>query len=99
MPSASPLRRSISQVQGSPVGLPRFSARPSAPQNPERRKNPTSQSSMSRRRGRRAVRRPRYPTPALVSRGVVQLAPEPAEKTLPILDRWADLIRRLGTGA
>jgi len=32
-----------------------------------------------------------------VSRGVVQLAPEPAEKTLPILDRWAELIRRLGT--
>jgi hypothetical protein len=34
-----------------------------------------------------------------VSRGVVQLAPEPAEKTLPLLDRWADLIRRLGAGA
>jgi len=31
-----------------------------------------------------------------VARGVVQLAPEPAEKTLPLLDRWADLIRRLG---
>ena len=34
-----------------------------------------------------------------VSRGVVQLAPEPAEKTLPILDRWAELIRRLGASA
>ena len=33
-----------------------------------------------------------------VSRGVVQLAPEPADKTLPILDRWAALIRRLGAG-
>jgi probable F420-dependent oxidoreductase len=31
-----------------------------------------------------------------VARGVVQLAPEPADKTLPILDRWAELIRRLG---
>jgi probable F420-dependent oxidoreductase len=31
-----------------------------------------------------------------VSRGVVQLAPEPADKTLPILDRWAELIRELG---
>jgi probable F420-dependent oxidoreductase len=30
-----------------------------------------------------------------VSRGVVQLAPEPAGKTLPILDRWAELIRRM----
>jgi probable F420-dependent oxidoreductase len=30
-----------------------------------------------------------------VARGVAQLAPEPAAKTLPILDRWADLIRRL----
>jgi probable F420-dependent oxidoreductase len=30
-----------------------------------------------------------------VARGVVQLAPEPADKTLPVLDRWADLIRRL----
>jgi probable F420-dependent oxidoreductase len=30
-----------------------------------------------------------------VSRGVVQLAPETADKTLPILDRWAELIRRL----
>ena len=28
-------------------------------------------------------------------RGVVQLAPEPADKTLPILDRWAELIRKL----
>jgi probable F420-dependent oxidoreductase len=34
-----------------------------------------------------------------VSRGVVQLAPEPAQKTLPLLDRWAYLIRRLGAGA
>jgi len=25
----------------------------------------------------------------------VQLAPEPADKTLPLLDRWAELIRRL----
>jgi len=25
----------------------------------------------------------------------VQLAPEKADKTLPILDRWAELIRRL----
>jgi probable F420-dependent oxidoreductase len=33
-----------------------------------------------------------------VSRGVVQLAPEPADKTLPILDRWAELIRKLGAG-
>jgi probable F420-dependent oxidoreductase len=30
-----------------------------------------------------------------VARGVVQLAPEPAGKTLPILDRWAELIRKL----
>jgi len=30
-----------------------------------------------------------------VARGVVQLAPEKADKTLPILDRWAELIRRL----
>jgi probable F420-dependent oxidoreductase len=30
-----------------------------------------------------------------VARGVVQLAPEPADKTLPLLDRWAGLIRRL----
>src|SRR3954471_13794178 len=30
------------------------------------------------------------------SRGVVQLAPERADKTLPLLDRWAELIRRLG---
>src|SRR5437588_11494289 len=30
-----------------------------------------------------------------VSRGVVQLAPEPVDKTLPILDRWAEMIRRL----
>jgi probable F420-dependent oxidoreductase len=27
-----------------------------------------------------------------VARGVVQLAPQPADKTLPILDRWAELI-------
>jgi probable F420-dependent oxidoreductase len=27
-----------------------------------------------------------------VARGVVQLAPQPANKTLPILDRWAELI-------
>jgi len=30
-----------------------------------------------------------------VARGVVQLAPEPADKTLPILDRWAKVIRSL----
>lgn len=30
-----------------------------------------------------------------VARGVVQLAPQKADVTLPILDRWADLIRRL----
>jgi probable F420-dependent oxidoreductase len=30
-----------------------------------------------------------------VARGVVQLAPEKAEKTLPILDRWAELIQRM----
>jgi len=30
-----------------------------------------------------------------VARGVVQLAPEPADKALPILDRWAELIRKL----
>ena len=30
-----------------------------------------------------------------VARGVVQLAPENADKTLPILDRWAELVRRL----
>jgi probable F420-dependent oxidoreductase len=30
-----------------------------------------------------------------VSRGVVQLAPEAADKTLPLLDRWAEIIRRL----
>ena len=33
-----------------------------------------------------------------VGRGVVQLAPEPADKTLPILDRWAELISKLGAG-
>jgi probable F420-dependent oxidoreductase len=32
-----------------------------------------------------------------VARGVLQLAPEPADKTLPILDRWAELIRRLAS--
>ena len=32
-----------------------------------------------------------------VSRGVVQLAAEPADKILPILDRWAELIRWLGS--
>ena len=31
-----------------------------------------------------------------VARGVVQLAAEKADATLPILDRWAELIRRLG---
>jgi probable F420-dependent oxidoreductase len=31
-----------------------------------------------------------------VSRGVVQLAAEPADKILPILDRWAVLVGRLG---
>jgi probable F420-dependent oxidoreductase len=31
-----------------------------------------------------------------VARGVVQLAPESADKTLPILDRWAELIASLG---
>jgi probable F420-dependent oxidoreductase len=31
-----------------------------------------------------------------VARGVVQLVPETADKTLPLLDRWAELIRRLG---
>jgi probable F420-dependent oxidoreductase len=30
-----------------------------------------------------------------VARGVVQLAPEPADQTLPLLDRWAELIRQL----
>jgi probable F420-dependent oxidoreductase len=30
-----------------------------------------------------------------VARGVVQLAPDSADKTLPLLDRWAGLIRRL----
>jgi len=30
-----------------------------------------------------------------VARGVVQLAPESADKTLPILDRWAELMRKL----
>jgi len=30
-----------------------------------------------------------------VARGVLQLAPEPADKTLPVLDRWVDLIRKL----
>src|SRR3954470_13648890 len=34
-----------------------------------------------------------------VSRGVVQLAAEPADKILPLLDRWAELIGKLGTGA
>jgi hypothetical protein len=29
-----------------------------------------------------------------VARVVTTLPPEPAEKTLPVLDRWADLIRR-----
>src|SRR4051794_38024448 len=33
-----------------------------------------------------------------VGRGVVQLAPEPADKALPILDRWAELISKLGAG-
>jgi alkanesulfonate monooxygenase SsuD/methylene tetrahydromethanopterin reductase-like flavin-dependent oxidoreductase (luciferase family) len=31
-----------------------------------------------------------------VSRGVVQLAPEKSDKTLPILDHWAELIGNLG---
>ncbi|HVC55607.1 MAG TPA: LLM class F420-dependent oxidoreductase, partial [Stellaceae bacterium] len=31
-----------------------------------------------------------------VARGVVQLAAEPADKILPLLDRWAGLIRQLG---
>jgi len=30
-----------------------------------------------------------------VSRGVVQLAPEKADKTLSLLDRWAELIQRM----
>jgi hypothetical protein len=30
-----------------------------------------------------------------IARGVVQLAPESAEKTLPILDRWAEFIQKL----
>jgi hypothetical protein len=30
-----------------------------------------------------------------VARGVVQLAPERADKTLPILDRWAELIPQI----
>ena len=30
-----------------------------------------------------------------VSRGVVQLAAEPADKILPLLDRWAEIIVRL----
>jgi len=30
-----------------------------------------------------------------VARGVLQLAPEPADKTLPVLDRWVDLLRNL----
>jgi probable F420-dependent oxidoreductase len=30
-----------------------------------------------------------------VARGVVQLAPQAADKSLPILDRWAELIRKL----
>ena len=30
-----------------------------------------------------------------VARGVVQLAPEPADKTLPLLDRWAEIIGKL----
>jgi hypothetical protein len=30
-----------------------------------------------------------------VERVVTTLRPEPAEKTLPVLDRWAELIRRV----
>ena len=30
-----------------------------------------------------------------VARVVTTLPPEPADKTLPVLDRWADLIRRV----
>ena len=30
-----------------------------------------------------------------VSRVVTTLPPEPAEKTLPVLDRWAELIRKV----
>ena len=30
-----------------------------------------------------------------VERVVTTLPPEPAEKTLPVLDRWAELIRRV----
>jgi hypothetical protein len=30
-----------------------------------------------------------------VARGVVQLAPDGPDKTLPILDRWAELIQRM----
>jgi alkanesulfonate monooxygenase SsuD/methylene tetrahydromethanopterin reductase-like flavin-dependent oxidoreductase (luciferase family) len=31
-----------------------------------------------------------------IARVVVSLPPEPADKTLPTLDRWAELIRRIG---
>jgi hypothetical protein len=31
-----------------------------------------------------------------VARVVVSLPPEPADQTLPTLDRWAELIRRIG---
>ena len=31
-----------------------------------------------------------------IARLVVSLPPEPADKTLPTLDRWAELIRRIG---
>ena len=30
-----------------------------------------------------------------VSRGVVQLAADPADKILPLLDRWAEIIAKL----
>jgi hypothetical protein len=30
-----------------------------------------------------------------VARGVVQLAAEPSDKILPLLDRWAELIRQV----
>jgi len=30
-----------------------------------------------------------------VARVVTTLPPEPADKTLPVLDRWAELIRRV----
>jgi len=41
------------------------------------------------------VQKPYPPIIMGVARVVTTLPPEPADKTLPVLDRWAELIRRV----